>query len=100
MSRELDQVVADMHAADKRIQQTMHEVTPDLLMFFGRMEAKLDASLEWMRRHEVEADRLTDRVKRLEETTSRNTGIAATIAFIVSSAATIISYTLFGGSGS
>jgi hypothetical protein len=93
MSEELNKLARDMKQADFH----NHEVTPDMLMFFGRMEAKLDASLLWMKRQEVETDRLTERVKRLEDAHSRNNGIVAVVAFLATTAAGILSFSLFGG---
>jgi hypothetical protein len=93
MSDELNRLAEDMKKANEHV----HEVTPDLLMFFGRMEAKLDASLLWMKRHEVEADRLTERVKRLEDAHARNMGVVAVVTFVATSIAGILSFTLLGG---
>jgi hypothetical protein len=74
-----------------------HEVTPELLMFFGRMEAKLDTTLEWIRHHEKETEKGEDRLSKLEQLHARYMGLAAGISLAISTAAGILSYTLVGG---
>jgi len=50
----------DRDIADNLHAHTDHEVTPQLLVFFGRMETKLDHIMAWLDKHEVEADALSN----------------------------------------
>jgi hypothetical protein len=67
---------------------------PELWRFLGRMEAKLDNTLEWMKRHQQEDDLIRQRLGTIEKVQARNLGVAAGVSFVVSMAAAIISYTL------
>jgi len=68
------------------------EVTPELLMFFGRMEAKLDGALAWAKKHELESEHLEFRVSALERAVARIVGVAVGASVAVSAIATFVGY--------
>lgn len=74
-------------------------VTPELLMFFGRMEAKLDGALQWMQKHEIEATKIKDDIEDLKQKHATAVGIAVGVSFVISTIAGVISYTLATGGG-
>jgi len=84
----------DRDIADNLHAHTDNEVTPQLLVFFGRMETKLDHIMAWLDKHEVEADALRDRIVELEKINARNIGVAAGISFVVSTIVGVLSYAL------
>jgi hypothetical protein len=82
------------HTNDYGSARKHNHLTPELLMFFGRLEAKMDAFTEWAKEHEEAAEKIRDRISTLERENARNIGIAAGISFVVSTIAGILSYTL------
>lgn len=74
-------------------------VTPELLMFFGRMEAKLDGALQWMQRHEDSATEWEKRIVLLERSSARMAGIAIGASIVISTLSSFISYSLVAGGG-
>jgi hypothetical protein len=82
-----------------RHRHTDREVTPELLMFFGRMESKLDHIMAWTVKHEAEQEKIEGRISELERAHARNMGIAGGISFVVSTVAAVVSYALTIGGG-
>jgi len=60
------------------------EMTSELLMFFGRLDAKLDTALQWIRQHEMENDRWNERVQKLERNQAWILGAAAALGAVAS----------------
>jgi hypothetical protein len=84
----------EAHTTDSGPARKHSHLTPELLMFFGRLEAKMDAFTDWAKEHEEATEKIRDRISALEKENARNIGIAAGISFVVSTIAGILSYTL------